>query len=165
MVGPSEEAVSVSRRVAAPAAAIFAVLADPRRHRELDGSGMVRGAVSGGIVSGVGDVFVMAMHFAALGDYEMDNHVVEFEPDRRIAWEPAPGRGHPGWTPDRPQARWGHRWIFELVPDGPEATVVTETYDCSRAPVEARASVDGGRTWVASMEATLARLDAVVTAG
>ena len=45
------------------------------------------------------------------------------------------------------------------MPDGPEATVVTEIYDCSRAPDAARAAVDDGRTWIASMTATLARLD------
>ncbi len=54
---------------------------------------MVRAAVDAVTVSRVGDVFVMAMHFSALGDYEMDNHVVEYELDRRIGWEPAPGRG------------------------------------------------------------------------
>jgi hypothetical protein len=149
--------VAVSRRIPAPAGTIFGVLADPRRHVEMDGSGMVRGVVTEGVITGVGDVFVMRMHFAALGDYEMDNHVVEFEPDRRIGWEPAPGRGHPGATPDGD--RWGHRWSFDLAADGPEATVVTEIYDCSRAPEAARASVDEGRAWIASMTATLGRLD------
>jgi len=38
---------------------IFRVLADPRRHLEIDGSGMLRGAVSGAAVTGVGDVFTM----------------------------------------------------------------------------------------------------------
>ena len=106
-------------------------------------------------VTGIGDVFTMAMHFPALGDYEMDNHVVEFERDRRIAWEPAPGRGHPEAGSDN---RWGHRWRFELVPDGPDATVVTETYDCSGAPDAAR-TTDGGRLWLDAMAATLARLE------
>ena len=88
--------MKVSRRIGAPAAVIFRFLADPRRHTELDGSGMLRGAVSTAPVSGVGDVFVMKMYFSALGDYEMNNHVVEYELDRRIGWEPEAGRGHPG---------------------------------------------------------------------
>jgi hypothetical protein len=150
--------VAVSRRIARPAAEIFRVLADPGRHIELDGSGMVRGAVSTGPITGVGDVFVMRMHDVALGDYEMENHVVEFEPDHRIGWEPAAGRGHPEASSS--DARWGHRWIYELRPDGPDATVVTETYDCSAAPPHARASVDDGRSWLDSMAATLERLDA-----
>ena len=38
----------------------------------------------------------MKMYFSGLGDYEMNNHVVEYELDRRIGWEPEAGRGHPG---------------------------------------------------------------------
>ena len=76
--------VKVSRRIDAPAAMIFRVLTDPGRHAELDGSGMLRGAVTTTPISGVGDVFIMKMYFSELGDYEMNNHVVEYEPDRRI---------------------------------------------------------------------------------
>jgi hypothetical protein len=155
--------VAVSRRIGASAADIFRILADPARHPELDGSGMVRGVVTQGVISGVGDVFVMKMYFSALGDYEMNNHVVDFEPNRRIGWEPAAGRGHPEAQPSG-DARWGHRWTFDLVPDGPDATVVTEIYDCSRAPAAARASVDNGRTWIDSMAATLERLEGLVKA-
>ena len=43
---------------------------------------------SGGVISGVGDVFTMKMHNDEMGDYEMANHVVEYEPNRRIGWEP-----------------------------------------------------------------------------
>jgi hypothetical protein len=46
--------VVVSRRIGAPASVIFPILADPGRHRELDGSGMVRGVVSGTAICGVG---------------------------------------------------------------------------------------------------------------
>ena len=97
--------VAVSRRIGAPATDIFAILTDPVRHLDLDGSEMVRGAVTTGRITGVGDVFVMRMYFVALGDYEMNNHVVEYEPDRRIGWEPEAGRGHP----DEGGGRWGHR--------------------------------------------------------
>src|ERR1700722_2109175 len=110
--------VAVSRRIAAPAHDIFGVLADPARHAEFDGSGSLRGAATTAGVSGVGDVFVMKMYFAHLGDYEMNNHVVEFEPDRRIGWEPEAGRGHPDTAPDSPaEVRWGHVWSYELTPD------------------------------------------------
>jgi hypothetical protein len=156
----ADSITAVSRRIAAPATDIFGVLTDPRRHVELDGSGMVRGAVTGGPVHGVGDVFVMAMHFPALGDYQMENRVVEYERDRRIGWEPAPGLGHP--AAGQPPA--GHRWTFALAPDG-DATIVTEVYDCSRAPTELRASVDDGKAWVAAMAATLEHLDQLCTRG
>jgi hypothetical protein len=156
--------VAVSRRICAPAHGIFQVLADPARHLEFDGSGSLRGAGSTGVISGVGDVFVMKMYFSHLGDYEMNNHVVEYEPDRRVGWEPEAGRGHPDATPDNPEpARWGHRWSYQLTPDGPDATTVTEIYDCSRAPEEERAGMDNGKVWIESMAKTLERLDALCT--
>jgi hypothetical protein len=152
--------VRVSRRIGAPAELIFGVLADPRRHTELDGSGMLRGAVTTAPVSGVGDVFVMKMHFAQLGDYETNNHVVEYEPGRRIGWEPEAGRGHPNAATAAGGGRWGQRWSYELVPDGPDATIVTEVYDCSRAPADARANMGDGEVWAESMAKTLERLEA-----
>ncbi|MHB1497462.1 MAG: hypothetical protein ACYCXN_06065, partial [Acidimicrobiales bacterium] len=38
--------VKVSRRIEAPADRIFAILADPVRHLDFDGSGMLRGSLS-----------------------------------------------------------------------------------------------------------------------
>jgi uncharacterized protein YndB with AHSA1/START domain len=64
--------ITVSRRIRAPASEIFQLLADPGRHRDLDGSGMLRGLVSGTTISRVGGVFVMQMYFAQLGDYQVD---------------------------------------------------------------------------------------------
>jgi len=157
------EPVKVSRRIGAPASAVFDVLADPRRHVELDGSGMLRRAVTDEVVSKVGDVFVMKMYYSEHGDYEMNNHVVEFEPNRRIGWEPVAGRGHPDES--TADDRWGHRWIFDLLDDGPDATIVTETYDCSLVPPHERESMDGGRVWTEAMAGTLERLDAISTAG
>jgi RNA polymerase sigma-70 factor, ECF subfamily len=157
-----DQPVAVSRRICAPAHDIFQILANPVRHLEFDGSGMLRGAVSTSTISGVGDVFVMKMYYSDLGDYEMNNHVVDYEPDRRIGWEPEAGRGHSRVGPDSSEpARWGHRWAYRLTPDGPDATVVTETYDCSRAPEDKRAGMDNGKVWIESMTKTLERLDAL----
>ena len=155
--------VKVSRRIGAPAVMIFQVLADPGRHMELDGSGMLRGAVTTTPISGVGDVFIMKMYVAELGDYEMNNHVVEYELDRRIGWEPEAGRGHREAAAQARGGRWGHRWSYELVPDGPGATIVTETYDCSRVPADARLDMDEGEVWAEGMARTLERLDAACT--
>jgi uncharacterized protein YndB with AHSA1/START domain len=162
MASDQYQPVAVSRRVCAPAEEIFRVLADPVRHPEFDGSQMLRGAVSADVISGLGDVFVMKMYFSEIGDYEMNNHVVEYEPNRRIGWEPEAGRGHPNTAPGSPEsARWGQRWTFELTPDGPDATVVTEIYDCSRAPAEERVGMEDGKIWIEAMTATLERLDAL----
>jgi uncharacterized protein YndB with AHSA1/START domain len=154
--------VAISRLIRAPADVIFRVLTDPRRHLELDGSGMLRGAVTEERVTGVGDVFVMAMYFSAHGDYEMNNHVVEYEEDRRIGWEPEAGRGHPDEHLEG-ERRWGHRWTFELTPEGPDSTTVTEIYDCSRLPQDERLGMQDGAIWVESMAKTLERLDGLCT--
>jgi hypothetical protein len=160
MSGSQFQPVQVSRRIDAPADVVFAILADPGRHTALDGTGMLRGAATSTVVSGVGDVFVMKMFYARHGDYEMNNHVVEYELNRRIGWEPEAGRGHPNTAPGSTEStRRGHRWSFDLVADGPDATIVTEIYDCSRAPADDQAGMDGGRIWIEGMTETLRRLE------
>jgi uncharacterized protein YndB with AHSA1/START domain len=145
--------VSVSRRIEAPAADIFNLLANPDRHPEFDGSEMLRPGASNKVILGIGDVFVTKMFFEAMGDYEMHNRIVVFEADRCIAWEP----GNPEL------ARNGSRWRFDLTPDGPNATVVKETYDCADSPESVREAVDNGNAWLAGMAATLERLDHLCT--
>jgi len=149
--------VEVSRRIHASASEIFGFLRDPQMHPSIDGSEMLQGAATKEPVTGIGDVFVMNMHFHALGDYQMDNHVVEFEPNRRISWEPVAGMGHP-----EVGGRVGHRWGFRLSPDGPDVTIVTEIYDCSRAPSDFRQQMNDGTMWIESMKETLKRLDNLV---
>ena len=141
--------VSVSRRIEAPASVIFKLLADPDRHPEFDGSEMLRTGASNEVITGVGDVFVTKMYFTAMGDYEMHNRIVAFEQDRCIAWEP----GNPEL------ARNGSLWQYDLMPDGPSATVVAETYDCTKSPESVREAVDDGNAWLAGMTKTLERLD------
>jgi len=157
-------ATEVSRTIAAPAARIFEILVNPQRHVDLDGSKMLRGAVSNEMISGVGDIFSMRMHLAEVGDYVMMNYVVEFELNRRIGWEPAPGDAVASEDGEYPiGVPAGHRWSFELIPDGPDTTVVTEIFDCSSAPEELREATNNGATWIESMEETLARLDSLCT--
>lgn len=67
------------------------------------------------------------MHNSEFGDYEMNNYVVEYGLDRRIGWEPAPGRGHPEASDFPIGTRPGHPWIFDLTPDSPGATIVTDS--------------------------------------
>jgi uncharacterized protein YndB with AHSA1/START domain len=145
--------VSVSRRIGAPAADIFKVLADPDRHPDFDGSGMLRPGASNPAVAAMGDIFVTKMHLEAIGDYEMHNRIVVYEPDRSIGWEPE----------NSEHARNGSRWRFDLTPDGPEAAVVTETYDCTDATEIVREKVDNGKRWLAGMTKTLERLDQLCT--
>jgi Polyketide cyclase / dehydrase and lipid transport len=152
--------VSVSRRIEAPADAIFRILADPAQHPVIDGSGMLREGAPATVIRAIGDIFPMNMHNSRLGDYLINNHVVAFEADRCISWEPSLGAVAP--EVDAPVAvgdRGGQRWSFELTPDGPGATVVTETYDCSRASERIQKAVDGGKGWLDGMRGTLENLD------
>jgi hypothetical protein len=103
-------------------------------------------------------------------DYEMINYVVEFEPDRRIFWEPAPGDLETaGDDPSRIGVPAGYRWGYVLAPTDDGGTLVTEVFDCG--PDENRWILDqqggewiNGRTSVAgSMASTLERLEAAST--
>jgi hypothetical protein len=160
MTGDTCQPVSVSRTIEVPADKLFNFLAHPANHPVIDGSGMLREG-SDGVISGVGDVFAMKMHNDEMGDYEMSNHVVEYELNRRISWEPVLK------TASRPEDqadigdRSEHRWTYELTPLDSRSTMVTETYDCSHAPEWLRNAVKGGTRWIDSMTATLEGLDAL----
>jgi len=152
-------AVSVTRLIKAPASRVFAVLADPKRHPSFDGSGMLRDAGDSEPLRAVGDVFLVAMHNDEMGDYEMRNCVVEFEPDRRIVWEPVlSASSRPEDQADVGQ-RAHHRWGYELEPHGDE-TELTEFFDCSASPDWLRKVVKDGQRWVPAMESSLDLLDA-----
>ena len=158
----------VSRRIEAPAALIFKILANPQGHVDLDGSGMLRGAVLDRPISEVGDTFSMKMH--RLGDdYLMVNYVVEFEPDRRIFWEPAPGDPSraEGNDPSKVGIPAGYRWGYILTPDGDHATVVTEVFDSGPLPEDllrdGGAWINGTNPVLESMAASLERLENICT--
>ena len=155
--------VRVSRRNDASPSSIFAALSDPVRHSEFDGSGMLQGSDSQGGLVGVGDTFLMKMRLSGPRDYKMLNVVVDYEVNRRIAWEPRPGDDAAVAIGGLPiGAEQGYRWIFELVPDGPEGTIVTETFDCSNAPPEIREAVSDGESWRESMSLSLDMLSNLV---
>lgn len=159
MSGMSEGAVSATRRVQAPAHEIFVRLADPEGHPTLDGTAMIRDGRGNRAISGVGESFVMKMHNDTMGDYEMTNHVVDYVVDQRIAWEPQLTGGTRPEEAARIGERMGHRWGYELVADGPDATVVTAFVDYSNAtgwltnPAEEIVN-----WWMESLATTLERL-------
>jgi hypothetical protein len=163
--------VEASRRIEASATLIFEILANPQRHMDFDGSDMLRGAVLDRPLSDVGDTFTMKMH--RLGDdYLMINYVVEFEQDRCIFWEPAPGDPSraEGDDPAKVGIPAGYRWGYILTPDGDDATVVTEVFDYGRLSEEIRQSFRDGGTWIngtnsmlESMTASLEKLEKIAT--
>ena len=143
----TEYVVAVTRPIAAPAATIFALLADPARHASFDGSGTVRRAVAAAPARlTLGARFGMDMRLGM--PYRITNTVVEFEEGRRIAWH------HVG----------GHVWRYLLDPsaDG-TATVVTEEFDWTNARSRLMIRLVGyPERNRRSMDRTLARLDELV---
>lgn len=138
---------SLSRSVTVPAAPdeVFAVLADPRRHPEIDGSGTVKGRVRGPERLYLGARFGMRMRY--LLPYVISSTVVDFEEGRRIAWRHL---GH-------------HVWRYELAPAAGGGTVVTETFDWSTARSPRALELAGiPQRNAESIERTLARLADVV---
>ncbi|HUR75572.1 MAG TPA: SRPBCC family protein [Sporichthya sp.] len=125
------EQIKVSRPVDASPGQVFALLADPGRHVEFDGSGMMRGLAEGAPITGVGDTFLMNMSNPILGDYQVRCTVRTFEPDRAIAWGPQlfPADGYTDKLGD--MVTGGHTFTWELAPSGSGGTTVTQTEDWS----------------------------------
>jgi uncharacterized protein YndB with AHSA1/START domain len=110
--------VSASREIEAGPERIFELIADPAQQPRWDGNDNLRAAPAGQRVTGAGGVFTMTLTTGAI----RENHVVEFEEGRRIAWTPAEaGRRPPG-----------HLWRWELEPIDASRTRVTCTYDWTR---------------------------------
>lgn len=155
--------VSVSRHIEATQEHLFALLTDSANHPLIDGSGMVRQPAPAVRLSGTGDVFLMNMHHHEMGDYQMRNEVTEYQPGRRLAWEPVLVAASRPEDQDSTGGPGRYRWGYELSGDGPGATTVTETFDCSRSPEWLRKAVRDGEGWRDAMTASLARLELLAT--
>jgi len=107
--------VTVERTIPADAAAIFDVLADPRQHPLIDGSGTIQKINTGPPRLSHGAEFGVAMKVGA--PYKVTNTVVEYEEGRLIAWRHFAG----------------HRWRYTLTPVA-GGTHVREEWDPSRQP-------------------------------
>ena len=118
----SRDVETVERTIPQPAEAIFAFLANPRRHRDIDGSGALRDAKESPERVKLGDHFSMAMKLGI--PYTMVSTIIEFEDNRRIAWQSR----SPGLTG---KFTGGRIWRYELEPVG-DGTRVRETWDISQ---------------------------------
>lgn len=144
------QVVSASREIAASADRIFELVADPAQQPRWDGNDNLAEAPSGQRVRAVNDVFTMT---TTKGNVR-ENHVVEFDEGRRVAWQPA----EPGQAPP------GHLWRWELDPVDPAHTRVTHTYDWTRLSDERR--LPRARATTADrLQASLDRLAAVAEQG
>ncbi len=142
--GPAK--ISRSAQVGASASEIFELVADPRRHGELDGSGTVLATVAGPDRLSQGARFSVNMKQYGV-PYKITSEVTEFAEGRALEWR------HP----------LGHRWRWELTPLAGDSTLVTETFDYSQLGA---AKVAGLKLFgtlqknVAGIEATLRELQA-----
>ena len=116
--------VSASREIRAGADQIFELIADPAQQPRWDGNDNLSEAADGQRVTKVGDVFTMT----TTNGHVRENHVVEFNEGRRIAWKPAEPGGQP----------IGHLWRWELDPVDGGSTRVTHTYYWTQLTDETR---------------------------
>jgi hypothetical protein len=149
VIESTDTALVVVETVDRSAAALFAVLADPRRHTEIDGSGTLQADVDARPITAVGQIFTMAMHYPSLGHYRTDNHVLEFEPDHRIVWTTARAGQPPA----------GVRWGWQFDPAGPDRTTIRHRYDWSQVTDPAvLARVSFPRVSAEALQETVRRL-------
>lgn len=119
-----ERIISAEREITIPAAEIFKLIADPSRHPQWDGNDNLAHADQGQRIDRVGRTFTMELTSGKI----RENHVVEFEEGRLLAWKPAPvGEDAPG-----------HLWRWELEPVDDFTTLVRHTYDWSELTDETR---------------------------
>jgi Polyketide cyclase / dehydrase and lipid transport len=108
--GPNQ--VSRTVEVHASAAELFALVSDPRRHHELDGSGTVGDTIAGPDHLIPGARFSTKMRIFGL-PYRLTSTVTEVKPEALVEW------CHPA----------GHHWRWEFAAVSPTVTRVTETFD------------------------------------
>ena len=131
----------------APAAKIFDLLANPVRHKEIDGSGTIQNRISGPERLSLGSKFGMAMHLGI--DYRITNTVVEFEENKLIAW--------------RHLGRW--RWRYEIREISPNQCEVIETFDGRKSISQSWLKFRKAYPWTQMVVAkTLVRLKEVMEA-
>ncbi|MGH3358266.1 MAG: SRPBCC family protein [Nocardioidaceae bacterium] len=140
-----QRVVTACRVVAAPAERIFELIADPAAQPTWDGNDNLATADTGQRVHGVGEVFTMTL----TGGQVRENHVVEFEEGRRIAWRPS----------EVDTAQPGHLWRWELEPQDDGTTLVTHTYDWTGLTDQARF----GRARATTSEMLMASLNRMAT--
>ena len=115
-----DDRLVLTRRIAAPANVVFAVITDPNRHVDIDGSGMLMAAPNAKPLRAVGDTFDMDMDREPLGDlpmgkYKVRNTVTKLVPDVTLEWN----------VGGIDQPPFGHVYGYELAAVGDGETDVT----------------------------------------
>jgi len=148
-----KDVVAAERVIPAPPESIFEILVDAARHKDIDGSGSLQGVKGQPERLRLGSSFGMSMKIGL--PYTMSNTVVEFEENRRIAWQTR-GGGAIG------RRVGGRIWRYELEPvDG--GTRVRESRDISQeSPLTKWMVQRSGPHTRKDLEATLERIEKLV---
>ncbi|CAB4545408.1 MAG: SRPBCC family protein [Actinomycetes bacterium] len=158
----SGQRVSATRRIAAPVAAIWAVVADPAGHVRIDGSGMLDAAPDAQPITEVGQTFDVHMDRTPLGDipgltkYSVRNTVTQVDPGRLVEWTIG--------AVDQPPLGHVYGWQLDPVDDG--TTDVTNYCDWTGITPELRARrPDWPIVPVSMLEESVAKLERLVLEG
>ncbi|HEV7209092.1 MAG TPA: polyketide cyclase [Mycobacteriales bacterium] len=130
----TNECLSATLTINAPADTVFAIIADPASHAAIDGTGWVRDPGERQPLTESGQIFRMAMYHPnhPKGNYEMANLVQVFDPPYAISWTP-------GYDPGDGVLRFGGWiWRYDLAPLGQAQTEVRLSYDWSAVPEQVR---------------------------
>lgn len=148
----ADDVVTVEKVIHAQPEAIFALISDAARHPEFDGSGgVVKAKADAPERLGLGAVFGMSMKMGV--PYSTVNTVIEYEENRRIAWQTAP-RGFAG------RFSGGRIWRYELEPaDG--GTRVQESWDVTKDKQRSMLKVIAAKQMKRAMEKTLDRIEEI----
>lgn len=123
-----ERQVAHRLTVKAGADELWALLADPHRHHEVDGTGSVKAKVSGPHRLRVGDRFTVSMKKYGV-PYRLTLTATAVDEDRVVEWS------HPG----------GHRWRWEFRDGGDGTCEVTEIFDYSWSRPAMRRALETAR--------------------
>ncbi len=154
----TDERVSATTVIHAPAEVVFRMLADPATHAAIDGTGRVRGPVDPGPLTAAGQVFRMAMYHEDHpdGEYQTANRVRVFEPPTTISWET-------GYDAGDGELRFGGwSWQYDLAPAGVSSSEVTLSYDWSAVPDSVREYLHFPPFPLHHLDESLARLAGLV---
>ena len=97
--------------IKAPAKVIFDLIADPKSHTKIDGSGMLKGELKAPERLFLGASFGMKMRLGV--PYIIKNTVLEFEENKSIAW----------------RHLLHNVWRYELIEIDPRTTLVIQSWD------------------------------------
>ncbi|GFZ76465.1 dimethyladenosine transferase [Nesterenkonia alkaliphila] len=139
------DTVSYSITVSAPADEIYALVADPHRHHEIDGSETVQSRAMGPHELTEGARFTVHMR-----KYRLPYHL-----PLRVTRARRPAPGSPGVIEWRQPTGHRWRWEFECLEDNDAATprtLVTESFDTAQQFPPARAVLKLARVFAANAE-------------